>query len=217
MQRLAFARTEGSPFHLLCLGAHCDDIEIGAGGTILRLVRELENIAVRWVVMCSNEERKREAAACADLFLKGVRQKEVIIRDYRDGFLPFTAVQVKEFFEGLKGGPSPDLILTHYGADRHQDHRLVSELTWNTWRNNFILEYEIPKYDGDLGAPNFFVPLSEPDVKAKVSHIMAAFASQRSKHWFAPDTFLALTRLRGLESCAVDNHAEAFYSRKTVL
>jgi len=216
MQTLTFARKDARPYRILCLGAHCDDIEIGCGGTVLRLVRELGDVAVHWVVFCSTEERKREAEACAELFLKGVREKHVIIKDYRDGFLPHYAIQVKEFFEELKP-VAPDLILTHHDVDRHQDHRLVSELTWNTWRNHMILEYEIAKYDGDLGTPNFFVPLSAADCKTKVDHILAGFASQRSKHWFTPDTFLALARLRGLESCAPENFAEAFYARKVVI
>jgi LmbE family N-acetylglucosaminyl deacetylase len=215
MQRLAFAGTE--PLRILCLGAHCDDIEIGAGGTILRLLREWKDVEVRWVVLCSTESRKKEAAACAELFLRDARKKHVTIMDYRDGFLPYHGGAVKDFFEELKKEPSPDLILSHYGEDRHQDHRLVSELTWNTWRNNLILEYEIPKYDGDLGSPNCFVPLSVEDCTRKVDHIIACFDSQRSKHWFDRETFLALPRLRGMESCAAENYAEAFYARKVVL
>jgi LmbE family N-acetylglucosaminyl deacetylase len=217
MQTFTLTKKAEGPSRILALGAHCDDIEIGCGGTILRLIREIGDVAVQWVVFCSSEERKKEANACADLFLRGVRQKQVIIRDYRDGFLPFYAVQVKEYFEELKKSPSPDLILTHYGEDRHQDHRLVSELTWNTWRNNLILEYEIPKYDGDLGTPNFFVHLTEAECKEKINHVLASFVSQRSKHWFTEDTFLALARLRGLESCAPGRYAEAYYSRKVVV
>ena len=217
MQALTFAPKEKGPYRVLCLGAHCDDIEIGCGGTIIRLAREFKDLALHWVVFCSTEERKREAAACAELFLKGVREKHVIIKEYRDGFLPYHAIEVKEFFEELKKEVSPDLILTHHDVDRHQDHRLISELTWNTWRNNLILEYEIAKYDGDLGTPNFFVPLSAADFRTKADHIVATFASQRSKHWFSTDTFMALARLRGMESCAPEHLAEAYYARKVVL
>ncbi|HXX65352.1 MAG TPA: PIG-L deacetylase family protein [Bacteroidota bacterium] len=216
MQTLTFSKKDG-PYRLLCLGAHCDDIEIGCGGTVLRLARELKQVSVTWVVFCSNEIRAREAASCADKFLSGVREKRVVIKNYRDGFLPYNGGEVKDFFEQLKKEVNPDLILTHYGKDRHQDHRLVSELTWNTWRDHFILEYEVPKYDGDLGAPNFFVPLSEDDCRMKVDHITSAFASQSTKHWFSSETFLGLARLRGMESCASEHYAEAFYSRKVVI
>lgn len=217
MQTLRFAKTDKAPYRLLCLGAHCDDIEIGCGGTVLRLVRELGDVSVTWVVFCSTEVRAREAAACAEKFLGAVREKRIVIKEYRDGFLPYHGGEVKDFFEQLKRECFPDIILTHYGEDRHQDHRLISELTWNTWRDHLILEYEVPKYDGDMGAPNFFVPLSESDCRAKVANILGAFTSQSSKHWFSSDTFLALARLRGMESCAPEHYAEAFYSRKVVI
>lgn len=217
MQRLTFEDRGNRAFNVLCLGAHCDDIEIGCGGLILRLVREIPQLCVRWVVFCSTEERKQEAEHCAGLFLGTTGEREVIIKGYRDGFLPYTAAAVKEFFEELKRGKSPDLVLTHYGDDAHQDHRLVSELTWNTWRDHFILEYEVPKYDGDLGRPNVFAPLSRTDCSSKSRFLSESYATQSSKHWFSEETFVALARVRGLECRAPEGLAEAFYARKVVI
>ena len=208
-------RLLNKPINILCLGAHCDDIEIGAGGTLLRLFDDYKISSVRWVVFASNEIRKKEAIASAEMFLTNIKNKEIIIQSYRDGFLPFLAIEVKNYFETIKQEYNPDLIFTHYRNDRHQDHRLVSDLTWNTWRNHLILEYEIPKYDGDLGIPNFYVPLKEIYINKKTSILMKTFKSQFSKHWFDSDTFKALPRLRGMESATV--FAEAFYSRKITL
>ncbi len=205
------------PLRILCLGAHCDDIEIGCGGTLLRLIAEHRNAEFMWVVFCSNNVRAAEASNAASSFLTGTTKKKVIIRNERDGFLPYSAIDVKEFFEELKTKFSPDLIFTHYRDDRHQDHRLISDLTWNTWRNHMILEYEIPKYDGDLGSPNFFVPLSESFCAHKADLIVKSFPSQKSKHWFRPDTFLSLARIRGIESGAMESYAEGFYARKIVM
>lgn len=201
--------------HLLFIGAHCDDIEIGCGGTILRLIREYPISRVTWVVLCSNPVREAEARNCAEEFLRDVESKEIIIRDFRDGFLSQRYSDVKDFFESLKEGPNPDIIFTHYQHDLHQDHRLLSELTWNTFRNHFILEYEIPKYDGDLGNPPCFIKLDENDVNQKVKNLMECYASQRSKHWFDDDTFLSILRLRGMQSAS--KYAEAFYCRKMVV
>ena len=158
MLNISLCKPSGSAYRVLCLGAHSDDIEIGCGGTVLSLLERCDNVIVRWVVFSSNEERTREARDSADVFLESARGKEVVVKNYRDGFFPFLGGQIKEEFEALKGEFSPDLVLTHYRDDRHQDHRLISDLTWNTFRNHLILEYEIPKYDGDLGSPNFFVP-----------------------------------------------------------
>ncbi len=203
------------PLNILCLGAHCDDIEIGAGGTLLKLFDTYPVNSVKWVVFASNDIRKREATLSAEKFLEKVNHADIIIQSYRDGFLPFLAAEVKDFFETIKIEFRPDLIFTHYRDDRHQDHRLVSDLTWNTWRNHLILEYEIPKYDGDLGIPNLFVPLEEDYVNKRNSIIIDSFASQREKHWFDDATFKALPRLRGMESATM--FAEAFYARKIVL
>ena len=200
---------------LLCLGAHCDDIEIGCGGTVLTLVAARPDLAVRWVVFTSDDTRRREAEACAARFLRGSRA-EVTILDHRDAFLPYSGPAVKEEFEGLKDF-APDLILTPFRGDAHQDHRLVAELTWNTFRRHLILEYEIPKYDGDLGAPSVFVPLDAAVAEDKVRHILECYKSQADRHWFSRDVFMALMRLRAMEANAASDQAEAFYGRKLVL
>lgn len=205
-----------APFKILCLGSHSDDIEIGCGGTILRWLSINPNLEVVWVVFSSNKERAREARKSAELFLGKAKRKEIIVNDFRDGFFPFDGPKIKEFFEGLKR-VSPDLILTHSRKDAHQDHRQIAELTWNTFRNHLILEYEIPKYDGDLGQPSVFVPLESEMCNRKVDYLMEAFESQRTKRWFQKDTFFALLRLRGMECNAPSGYAEAFYCRKLVL
>ena len=202
---------------LLCLGAHCDDIEIGAGGTIMRLARAYPQIEVRWVVLTGEDPgRVEEARRSAELFLSGTRASEISIYGFRDGFLPFQGELVKEAFEDLKTNFRPDLILTHHDDDRHQDHRLVSQLTWNTWRDHMILEYEIMKYDGDLGRPNFYVPLSEDICRNKVAGLLEAFPSQSNRQWFDEETFWSLLRLRGVECNAPTRLAEAFFVRKVV-
>jgi LmbE family N-acetylglucosaminyl deacetylase len=202
---------------LLCLGAHCDDIEIGCGGTILNLVRTNRKIDIRWVVFSSDEQRKQEALKSAETFLCEVAAKKVIIHELRDGFFPYVGAELKERFEELKAELSPDVILTHYRNDLHQDHRLVSELTWNTFRNHLVLEYEIPKYDGDFGSPNLFVPLDESICRRKIDTILDAFQSQNGKHWFSRDLFSAVLRLRGMEANAASGYAEGFYCRKVNL
>jgi LmbE family N-acetylglucosaminyl deacetylase len=202
---------------VLCLGAHSDDIEIGCGGTLLRLVAEGWRLVVHWVVLCSNETREDEARASAEDFLSGAAAKQISIERFRDGFLPYSGPPVKEYFEDLKKEPSPDLILTHHRADLHQDHRLVCELTWNTFRDHLILEYEVPKFDGDLGLPNFFMPIPEEHARKKVELLLKHFGSQRSKHWFTEDTFLSLMRLRGVESRSPTRYAEGFHCRKILL
>jgi LmbE family N-acetylglucosaminyl deacetylase len=200
---------------VLCLGAHCDDIEIGAGGTILRLLQENPGTEFIWVVFSSTPERAREARRAAALFLTGCRKKTVIVENFRNGFFPYTGIPIKQFFEDLKARCSPDLVISHYGNDRHQDHRMLSDLTWNTFRNHLILEYEIPKYDGDLGSPNCFFSLDVPTARRKVRYLMTVYGSQRhEKHWFDKETFTGLMRLRGMESNAPDRYAEAFYCRK---
>lgn len=202
---------------LLCLGAHCDDIEIGCGGTILRLIRENPGLHVHWVVFSSDPQRGAEARHSAEVFLQQAGSRDIVIKDFRDSYFPAIAAQLKGNFEELKAALRPDAILTHYRNDLHQDHRLISELTWNTFRNHLILEYEIPKYDGDLGAPNLFMPLIEEQWRGKISTLMECFPSQKSKHWFEPETFAGLMRLRGIESNSPSGYAEAFYCRKAVL
>lgn len=205
-----------SKLSLLCLGAHSDDIEIGCGGTILRFLDENPATEVVWVVLAAAGQRRTEAVESANLFLANARRKEIVIKEFRDGYFPYIGTEIKDFFEGLKRQYLPDLILTHYRGDLHQDHRLVSDLTWNTFRNHLILEYEIIKYDGDLGVPNFFVQLAESIARKKIQTIMDCFKSQKDKTWFTEDTFSSILRLRGIESNAPDKYAEAFYSRKMV-
>jgi LmbE family N-acetylglucosaminyl deacetylase len=202
---------------VLCLGAHSDDIEIGCGGTILRLIETFPDLSFHWVVFgASGEKRKEEAWASATNFLSSVKHKNVLIKKFRDGFFPYIGAEVKDSFEQLKREISPDLILTHYRQDLHQDHRLISELTWNTFRNHLIWEYEIPKYDGDLGSPNVFIHLTESTCRRKIAYLLEHFGTQRSRDWFTEDTFLSILRLRGVESNAPEKYAEAFYCRKLV-
>jgi LmbE family N-acetylglucosaminyl deacetylase len=200
--------------HLLCLGAHSDDIEIGCGGTILRLIEEYPDLCVTWVVFGAGGQRSNEALESANAMLAPVREKRVIVKEFRDGFFPYIGAQIKEAFEQLKQEISPDLVLTHYRHDLHQDHRILCELTWNTFRDHLILEYEIPKFDGDLGNPNFFVHLDSRICSMKVKHLLSHFQTQENKHWYSEETFLSILRLRGIESRAPGKYAEAFYCRK---
>jgi len=202
------------PARLLALGAHCDDIEIGCGGTVLRLAAERPDLEVLWVVFCSSPAREAEARASAAEFLAGFARSRVVVHAFRDGFLPYSGAAVKEAFEALKQQFTPDLVLTHYRDDRHQDHRLVSELTWNTWRNQLVLEYEIPKFDGDFGTPNFFSPLPAATVERKIALVLKHFQTQGNKHWLTPDLLRAVVRIRGMECVAPESLAEAFYARK---
>jgi LmbE family N-acetylglucosaminyl deacetylase len=205
------------PLQVLCLGAHSDDIEIGCGGTILSLLAGDAEIDVHWVVLSSDGSREKEARVSAAEFLKGARRSEVAVKRFRNGYFPFVGDTIKDYFEELKAAVSPDVVFTHFRDDRHQDHRVVSDLTWNTFRDHTILEYEIPKYDGDLGSPNLFVPIDEAHCREKIRILQASFTTQRDKHWFDEATFRALMRLRGMESCAPSFHAEAFYARKIVM
>ena len=214
MNQVSILEAGGGPTRILALGAHPDDIEIGCGGTMLRLVAERREIEVLWVVFGATPERAQEARASAAAFLEGVATAKVIVRDYRDGFLPYSGAAVKDDFEALKREFSPDLVFTHYRDDRHQDHRLISELTWNTWRDHLILEYEIPKYDGDFGSPNFFATLPVPTLDRKIDLVMRHFSSQAGKPWFTADLFRAVCRIRGMESSAPGGFAEGFYCRK---
>ncbi|GAA3926536.1 PIG-L deacetylase family protein [Hymenobacter algoricola] len=215
MLKLAFDARPAA-LRLLCLGAHCDDIELGAGGTILRWLAEGRLGAVQWVVFAATAERAREAEASAARFLQQAPSgaAAVTVHRFRDGLLTQQTEAVKTEFEQLKAF-APDLILTHCQHDLHQDHRLVSQLTWNTFRSHLILEYEIPKYDGDLGNPACFVELSAAQLEAKLALLRQAFPSQAGKHWYDDDAFRALPRLRGIQCAA--RYAEAFYIRKLLL
>jgi LmbE family N-acetylglucosaminyl deacetylase len=202
---------------ILCIGAHSDDIEIGCGGTLLKLIELYPDLAIYWVVLGASGKREQEAITSANSFLKSIDRKNVIVKGFRDGFFPYLGIEIKEYFELLKREVSPDLILTHYRHDRHQDHRLISDLTWNTFRDHLIWEYEIPKYDGDLGSPNMFIHLTEAICRQKIDHLFEHFGTQADKVWFTEDTFSSILRMRGIESNAPDRYAEAFYCRKAVI
>jgi LmbE family N-acetylglucosaminyl deacetylase len=201
---------------LLCLGAHADDIEIGCGGTILRLAAEMPDLIVRWIVFSGTGLREAEARNSAAAFLENISQKQIDVLEFRDGYFPFQGADIKDCFEAIKHDFDPSLVLTHWQGDAHQDHRLVAELTHNTFRDHLVLEYEIPKYDGDLGNPGFFVPLTQALLNRKVEAITRHFPSQSGRSWFSDETFLAMARLRGVGCNAPEGLAEAFYARKIV-
>jgi LmbE family N-acetylglucosaminyl deacetylase len=207
----------GRAARVLAIGCHADDVEIGCGGTLLSLIEARPDLDVTWLVLGAAGERADEARASAEAFLAGASSATVVVEGFRDGFFPYLGPAVKERFEDLKSEVSPDLILTHVGIDLHQDHRLVSELTWNTFRDHAILEYEVPKWDADLTAPNVYVPLSDEIVTRKVELLLEHFPSQRDKHWFTDDLFRSLMRLRGMEANSPSRYAEAFRCRKLVL
>src|SRR6185503_8052386 len=218
--RMIRLKLDGGPdraLKILCLGAHSDDIEIGCGGTILQLAERYPNSVFHWAVFSANGVREEEARHAASLFVPPDNLQPPLLKHFRDGFLPFEGAGVKTVFEELKLAVNPDLIFTTSRKDAHQDHRFLGELTWNTFRNHFILEYEIPKYDGDMGQPGVFVPLETEQYRKKIDCLMKVFGSQHNKRWFEEETFLALMRLRGMECNAPSGYAEAFYCRKLVL
>lgn len=216
MIRVDLGSSRSDPLEVLCIGAHSDDIEIGCGGTLLHLKETRSRLKFHWVVFTAAGVRGQEASRAAELFTAGC-EREIVLKDYRDGFLPYTGSDVKNSFEEIKGGINPDIIFTHWRGDAHQDHRLLAELTWNTFRDHLILEYEVPKYDGDLGQPNLFVPLNAPLCDRKIENLFEAFQSQHTKRWFDRETFLGLMRIRGMESNSPSGYAEAFHCRKIVL
>lgn len=207
----------GDRLSVLCLGAHSDDIEIGAGATLLSMQERGVHLDVHWCVLSGSGEREVEARASASDFLAAAQRSQIEIMSFRDGFFPEQGELLKSWFEALRERIDPDLILTHRKGDAHQDHRHVRRLTWNTFRNHCILEYEIPKWDGDMGQPNLYVPISAKALKRKIDLLITHFGSQRSKQWFDPDTFLGLARLRGMECRAPERYAEAFVGPKLVL
>lgn len=215
MLPVALGSGPNAPLKILCLGAHCDDIEIGCGGTLLRLLAERPNSSVYWAVFASNVERAAEARAAAQAFLSDAGERTIDIQSFRESYFPYVGAQIKDHFEKLKGA-KPDLVLSHHRHDLHQDHRVIAELTWNTFRNHVILEYEIPKYEGDLGTPNVFVPLSRTIASRKVELLLEHFPSQASRTWFRPETFEGLMSIRGIECAAPEGRAEAFHVRKLV-
>lgn len=203
--------------HLLCLGAHSDDIEIGCGGAVLRWLAEVPQLHVTWVVLSAPGVRADEARRSAETLLAGAASVEVVVGDFTDAHFPSETARLKTFLSDIARRTTADLVLTHRLEDRHQDHRTVGELTWQTWRDHLILEYEIPKYEGDLGQPNVYVPLPADTAQRKVRHLMAHFGTQRSKGWFTEATFQGLMALRGIECRAPSGQAEAFHARKVVL
>jgi LmbE family N-acetylglucosaminyl deacetylase len=205
------------PLSLLCLGAHSDDIEIGCGGTVLRMLAEHPGSRVHWVVFSADDAREQEARDSATALLTDANDVEVIVHRFRESYFPSVADRIKDQFERLKTAVEPDLVLTHRRDDVHQDHRTIGELTWNAFRDHLIAEYEIPKYEGDLGHPNLYVPLDESTATRKVDHIMAAFGSQRNKRWFRPEMFRGVMALRAVECNAPHGWAEAFHVRKIVV
>jgi LmbE family N-acetylglucosaminyl deacetylase len=218
MLRLSLGNPDASEsLHVLALGAHADDIEIGCGATIMRVLDERPNTVVTWVVLSAPGERGQEATESAEKILATAGERTVITKEFRDGFFPYSGSNLKEFFEDLKRSCTPDLIFTHRKRDLHQDHRLISELTWQTFRDHLTLEYEVPKYDGDLGSPNVFSVVSEQHSRSKVDHLMTCFPSQQHRRWFVDETFLSILRLRGIEANSQTGYAEGFYCRKLVL
>jgi LmbE family N-acetylglucosaminyl deacetylase len=202
---------------VLCLGAHSDDLEIGCGGAVLEWLATREEIDITWVVLSASGKRETEALESANELLSKAKRKKVVLRDFRDGYFPLEFERIKNFFEELKASENPDVILTHRLEDRHQDHKLVAELTWQTFRDHLVLEYEIPKYEGDLAQPNFYVPLSTGAGEAKVKHLLRHFGSQRAKSWFRSETFLGLMHIRGIECRAASGMAEGFHVRKATI
>jgi LmbE family N-acetylglucosaminyl deacetylase len=216
MLPLLIGRPQAAPVRVLAIGAHPDDIEIGCAGTVLKFLEHEVVSEITWVVLSGSEERAAEARESADALLDGV-PNEVIVRDFPDGFFPYEGQRIKDFFEELKANLAPDVVFTHQRGDLHQDHRVSCELTWNSFRDHLILEYEVPKYDGDMSAPNAFVALDESLRRRKIDHLMRHFGSQCSKRWFREDLFSGLLRLRGMECNSPTTYAEAFYCRKAVL
>lgn len=219
MRSLLIGDEPGAPLRILCLGAHSDDVEIGCGGTVLRLLREHPGSSVRWVVFSADDAREAEARSSADAFLDAASSR-VEVHRFRENYFPDRWAAIKGVFDELREeaeGAAPDLVLTHRRDDLHQDHRIVGELTWNTFRDHLIFEYEIPKYEGDLASPNLFVPLPTDLAERKVELLMRHFASQRHRSWFRPATFEGLMAVRGVECGAVEGPAEAFHARKISL
>jgi LmbE family N-acetylglucosaminyl deacetylase len=217
MLSLPIGSPDAAPRRVLAIGAHSDDIEIGCGGTLLKLIEQQAVSEVCWVVLSGGTDRADEAQRSAEAMLDGVPKAEILLRDFPDGFFPYEGQRIKDFFEQLKADYSPDVVFTHQRADLHQDHRVCCELTWNTFRDHLILEYEVPKYDGDMSAPNAFVPIEAHLHRRKIDHLMSHFGTQRSKRWFQEELFSSLLRLRGMECNSPSSYAEAFFCRKAVL
>ncbi len=214
---LSLSLPRGEPLKVLCLGAHCDDIEIGCAGTLMTLQERHPGMSFDWVVFTREGTRELETRKAAAAIHGATAAASVEVLDYRMSYLPYQGAEVKDRFETIKRKTDPDLIFTHCLADRHQDHRLIAELTWNTFRNHLVLEYEIPKYEGDLGQPNLYVPLSDAIAGRKLEMLTTCFPSQQSRAWFGRELFQAHLRLRGIECNSPSGHAEAFHARKATL
>lgn len=217
MTPLRFDVAADRPATFLFLGAHCDDIEIGCGGTVMRLVEDYPDAAIHWVVFSSDEKRAAETRRAAEVLLAGAKASSVTIKTFRNAFFPYIGIELKEYFEELKRAFAPDVIFTHYRNDRHQDHRTLSDLTWNSFRSHLVLEYEIPKYDGDLGQPNLYVPVPREMMQRKIETLMDCYATQANHQWFTPDTFSGLMRIRGIECDSPTGYAEAYHARKLTI
>jgi LmbE family N-acetylglucosaminyl deacetylase len=204
------------PLRVLCLGAHCDDIEIGCGATLLRLLAERPNVSVHWVVFSGSDERREETRRSAVDFLADAYEKRLTLLPFRESFFPYQGEAIKAEFERLKG-TEPDIVFTHYKSDHHQDHRVVADLTWNTFRDHAILEYEVVKWESDLGHPNLFVPVSRDTGLRKARTLLTHYATQAVRPWFSEETFLSMLRLRGIGCAAPEGYAEAFHCRKVVV
>jgi LmbE family N-acetylglucosaminyl deacetylase len=202
---------------ILCVGAHCDDIEIGCSGALQVLLKRRPNTVVDWVVLSGTPVRRKEASNAMKRLLRPKQRGVLEFGEFADGKFPAQYAAIKDVFESLKQLPSPHLVFCHERSDRHQDHRIVNEMVWNTFRNHLVLEYEIPKWDGGFGEPNLYIPLSALQLRNKVKHLLAAYVSQRNRDWFTSETFFALARLRGIECRAASGYAEAFYMRKARL
>jgi LmbE family N-acetylglucosaminyl deacetylase len=217
MRLLTLDIPSDAPLHVLCIGAHADDIEIGCGGTVRQLVEQRPGSSVQWWVVTADDNREREARTAAERLLGGTCHLEIAVSRFRDGYIPSQLEAVKDAFNTFRRDSDPDIIFTHTLHDRHQDHRALADLTWNTWRDHFILEYEVPKWEGDLGQPNLYVPLDEASVQSKLDTLLSCFTTQESKLWFDETTFRSLLRLRGVECRASSGYAEAFHARKVAI
>lgn len=209
--------THSKELRVLCLGAHSDDIEIGCAGTILRWLKEFKSVDVTWVVLSANDERAVEARLSARALLRRAAKVRIILGDFQDALMPADFRRVKSFLNDVRRQCNVDVVLTHCLDDSHQDHRLIAEIAWQCWRNHLILEYEIPKYEGDMGRQNFYVPLSKAIAMRKVRHLLGYFGSQRAKDWFDAEVFIGLMRLRGIECHSYSGYAEAFSCRKIII
>jgi LmbE family N-acetylglucosaminyl deacetylase len=202
---------------VLCVGAHCDDIEIGCGGALIELRARYPRAKFHWAVFSSDAVRKPETLAAAAEMLGQGPHLTLDVLDFRGSYFPAEWSAIKDALEGVKTRIKPSLVFTHFLQDRHQDHRVLAELSWNTFRDHAILEYEIAKFEGDLAQPNVYIPLSTGVMERKVEALMRCFPSQHSRTWFDPDLFRGHMRLRGIECNAPSRFAEAFHARKLVL